>query len=206
MIGFSIDRSTGLVSGAVQRHSPNQDARPPGVTPSLIILHGISLPAGHFGGSAVDALFSNCLDHRTHPDYRDVAALRVSAHLLLRRDGSLLQYVPLTRRAWHAGVSCWYGHERCNDFAIGIELEGTDSVAYEPSQYAALVALLRAMFSAWPLLDERRVVGHCDVSPGRKTDPGPAFDWPRLHRMLATREEGGAGERVPRHVAKMPAR
>ena len=186
MTSLSIDRSTGLVAGAAQRHSPNQDARPAGVAPELVVVHGISLPAGAFGGAAIDALFTNCLDPGAHADFHDLAALRVSAHLLLRRDGRLLQYVPLTRRAWHAGVSRWFGRERCNDFSIGIEVEGADHIAYDARQYSRLAGLLSAMFRAWPVLDARRVVGHCDIAPGRKTDPGPAFDWQLLHRLLAS--------------------
>jgi AmpD protein len=180
----AVDGSTGLVSGAVQRHSPNQDARPLGQLPELVVLHGISLPPGHFGGADVDAMFSNRLDVRRHAGYAELGALRVSAHLLLRRNGQLLQYVPLTRRAWHAGVSCWQRRPRCNDFAIGIELEGTDTQPYDDAQYAVLVPLLAALFRTWPVLTLQRLVGHSDIAPGRKTDPGPAFDWARLRREL----------------------
>lgn len=154
------------------------------------MIHGISLPPGRFGGGAIDALFTNCLDPRAHPAFRELAVVRVSAHLLVRRDGTMRQYVPLTRRAWHAGASSWFGRPRCNDFSIGIELEGTDEQPYEAAQYAVLAHLLPALFAAWPALGPRRVVGHCDIAPGRKTDPGPAFDWRRLHRLLA-------GEPVP---------
>lgn len=179
-----IDRATGLVPEARQVPSSNCDDRPPGATIDLVVLHGISLPPGEFGGGAIDALFTNTLDPDAHPAFREVASLRVSAHLLIRRDGELVQYVPFHRRAWHAGQSCWFGRTACNDFSIGIELEGTDQVPYTNAQYARLGEALAAIFAAWPGLGPRRVVGHCDIAPGRKTDPGPAFDWLRLRRML----------------------
>lgn len=153
--------------------------------PSLIVLHGISLPPGCFATGAVDGLFTNRLEGATDPQLQAVAALRVSAHLFIDRRGEVVQYVPLTRRAWHAGVSSHFGRPACNDFSIGIELEGTDHLPYEDAQYGALTGVLRALFAAWPhTLGPRRLAGHSDIAPGRKTDPGPAFDWPRLHRLL----------------------
>ncbi len=180
-----IDLNSGRVVSARQAHSPNQDARPAGVEPELLVLHGISLPPGEFGGDGVHALFTNTLDPDAHPFYGEIAHLRVSAHLFLRRDGALIQYVPLHRRAWHAGRSQWAGREACNDFAIGIELEGTDSTPYTAPQYAALAPLCRAIMAAYPRIGPAQVVGHSDIAPGRKTDPGPAFDWALLHERLA---------------------
>jgi AmpD protein len=179
-----IDRDTGLVSGARQVATPNCDDRPAGVVPELIVLHGISLPPGEFGGDAIDRLFTNTLDPQEHPYFREIAGLRVSAHLLIRRDGGLVQYVPLHLRAWHAGESSFCGRRACNDYSIGIELEGTDDTPYAEAQYARLGATVRALLEAYPTLHRRRIVGHCDVAPGRKTDPGPAFDWQRLRRLL----------------------
>ena len=182
-----IDRDTGIVAGARQVASPNCDDRPAGVEPELVVLHGISLPPGEFGGDAIDRLFTNTLDPHAHPYFREIAALRVSSHLLVRRDGTLVQYVPIRRRAWHAGDSCWCGRRACNDFSVGIEMEGTDETPYDDAQYARLVELLRALFVAYPSLHRRRIVGHCDIAPGRKTDPGPSFDWPRVYRALGSR-------------------
>jgi AmpD protein len=162
--------------------SPNCDARPPGSEVTLVVLHSISLPRGHYGGDAVERLFTRRLDPAAHPTFGDLAELRVSAHFMLRRDGSLLQFVPLQRRAWHAGVSRWRGRERCNDFSIGLELEGTDDAEFTDAQYARLSALLRALRSALPL---REIAAHSDIAPGRKSDPGRAFDWTRLLRELA---------------------
>jgi AmpD protein len=179
-----IDPRSGFVAGARQVASPNCDDRPPGLLPELIVVHGISLPAGEFGGPWIDALFTNSLDVTAHPAFHDLAGLRVSAHLLVRRHGELVQYVPLTRRAWHAGQSIYCGREACNDFSIGIELEGTDSVAYEPVQYQVLAGLIQSLRQAFPSLRSAAVVGHCDIAPERKTDPGPAFDWGRLALCL----------------------
>jgi AmpD protein len=179
-----IDRVTGIVAGARQVASPNCDERPAGAAPELVVLHGISLPPGEFGGDAIDRLFTNTLDPDAHPYFREIVSLRVSSHLLVRRDGEVVQYVPLQRRAWHAGESCWCGRRACNDFSVGIELEGTDDTPYTDAQYARLTRLLHALFAACPSLNRRRIVGHCDIAPGRKTDPGPSFDWPRLFRSL----------------------
>ena len=183
-----IEPESGLVVPARQVHSPNQDARPPGMQPELLVLHGISLPPSEFGGDGVHALFTNTLDPNAHPYYAGISELRVSAHLLLRRGGELIQYVPLHRRAWHAGRSSWGGREACNDFAIGIELEGTDTTPYTAAQYAVLAPLCLAIMRAYPAIGPERIVGHSDIAPGRKTDPGPAFDWSLLRQRLASEE------------------
>ena len=178
------DPATGLIEGARQVPSPNCDDRPAGVAADLIILHGISLPPGEFGGPWIDRLFTNDLPADAHPYFPTVAALQVSAHALVRRDGEVVQYVPLHRRAWHAGVSSWEGRERCNDYSIGIEIEGTDTAPYEVVQYTMVASLVVALCRAYPHLSIERVVGHSDVAPGRKSDPGVAFDWPRLRTAV----------------------
>lgn len=179
-----IDTTSGLVATARQAPSPNCDARPDGTPPDLIVIHGISLPPGEFGGPWIDALFTNSLDPAAHPYFQAIHQLRVSSHLLIRRDGELVQYVPLHRRAWHAGVSSHCGRERCNDFSIGIELEGSDDLPYEPVQYQVLAELIAALRAAYPSLAAGQIAGHSDIAPGRKTDPGPCFEWPRLYALL----------------------
>jgi AmpD protein len=174
----------GYATLARQIRSPNHDARPAGTAVSLVVVHGISLPPGEFGGDGITRLFTNRLDPRAHPYYVDIAQIRVSAHFLVRRDGALVQFVGCFERAWHAGASAWKGRESCNDFSIGIELEGSDDVAYAAAQYTMLARLIRALRRAYPIGD---IAGHSDIAPGRKTDPGPAFDWARLHRLLAPR-------------------
>ena len=182
---FAIDfERGGLLEAARQVESPNRDERPPGAVPDLVIVHGISLPPGEYGGPWIDQLFTNALPRDAHPYFAQVADLRVSSHLLIRRDGEVVQYVPFTQRAWHAGVSSWQGRERCNDFSIGIELEGTDHDPYESAQYAMLGRVIALLCGAYPSLDPERVVGHSDVAPGRKTDPGLSFDWPRLRGLV----------------------
>jgi AmpD protein len=181
---FAIDTGHGLLELARQVSSPNCDDRPPGVEPDLIVVHGISLPPGEFGGPWIDQLFTNQLPVAAHPYFATVADLRVSSHLLVRRGGEVVQYVPFHRRAWHAGVSSWQGRERCNDFAIGIELEGTDDLPYESTQYAMLARVIAMLCRSYPGLSPERVVGHSDIAPGRKTDPGLAFDWPRLRSLV----------------------
>jgi len=176
----------GIASTAAQVPSPNCDARPDGAVVDLVVVHGISLPPGRFGGDGVLRLFTNRLDAAGHPYYATIAGLRVSAHFLIRRDGALVQFVPCRLRAWHAGVSSWRGRERCNDFSVGIELEGTDDRRYTRSQYQTLKRLLTALLRRYPIVD---VVGHSDVAPGRKTDPGAGFDWRRL-RSVARRPRG----------------
>lgn len=177
---LDVDAGTGWLSGARRVPSPNCDDRPVGVAVDLIVVHGISLPPGEFGGPWIDALFTNTLPRDAHPYFAQVADLRVSAHVLVRRDGEVVQYVPFQRRAWHAGASSWHGRERCNDFSVGIELEGTDASPYEPVQYEVLARLVALLCRAYPGLSTERVVGHSDVAPGRKSDPGIAFDWPLL--------------------------
>ena len=181
---YTIEPGTGLIRPATQCASPNQDERPDGCEPELIVIHGISLPPGEFDGDYVEQLFTDCLDPQAHPYFACLDGVHVSAHLLLRRDGSLLQFVPFNRRAWHAGESSFRGRSSCNDFSIGIELEGCDDVAYSEQQYAELVCVVSALIGSYPKLCARQVVGHCDIAPGRKTDPGPAFDWLRLYDGL----------------------
>ena len=162
--------------------SPNQDARPPGVEISLVVIHSISLPPGEYGGEHIERLFTNRLDPAAHPYFREVHALKVSSHFLIRRDGEVVQFVPPERRAWHAGVSSWRGRERCNDFSVGIELEGADDSPFADPQYAALASLLTDLRTQLPL---RAIAGHSEIAPGRKTDPGAQFDWSRLLAALA---------------------
>jgi AmpD protein len=172
----------GVLRGARYIASPNSDERPAGAQVSLVVLHSISLPPGQYGGDAIERLFTNRLDPDAHPYFREVCSLKVSAHFLVRRDGALLQFVPVNLRAWHAGVSSWRGRERCNDFSIGIELEGSDESFFEAVQYRRLGDLVHALHAALPLRD---IAAHSDVAPGRKTDPGPHFDWARLLSDLA---------------------
>jgi AmpD protein len=179
-----IDRDAGLVLGVRQVLSPHFDSRPAGVVPSLIVIHGISLPAGEFGGPWIDQLFCGNLKQDAHPGFAPIAALRVSAHAVIRRDGAVSQYVAFGDRAWHAGKSIYEGREACNDFSIGIELEGADDVPYAQAQYSSLSSLIVALCATYPSLSHSRLVGHSDIAPGRKSDPGPAFDWERLASLL----------------------
>jgi len=177
---MNIDTHSGLLDVARQLPSPNCDARPPGAEVDLLIIHNISLPPGCFGGDAIDCFFTNTLDVDADPFYKEICDMRVSAHLLVRRDGAIVQYVPFTQRAWHAGVSCFEGREGCNDYSIGIELEGTDELIYEDIQYRVLQQLIKVLCQSYPGIREGRIVGHSDVAAGRKTDPGPAFDWSKI--------------------------
>jgi AmpD protein len=181
---LTVDPATGLLPAARQVPSPNHDARPPEVVVDLLVIHNISLPPAEFGGPYIDQLFTNCLDCDTHPYFDGLRGLKVSAHLLIRRDGELVQYVPLNRRAWHAGVSRWGGRTACNNFSIGIELEGCDDRPFTDAQYDVLIPVARAIQAAYPAIVPERVVGHCHIAPERKTDPGPCFDWGRLRRGL----------------------
>jgi len=174
--------ASGWLSTARQLPSPNCDARPQGMAIELIVIHNISLPPGVFDGDAVIDLFTNRLDWDAHPYYQSIRGLRVSAHFFIRRDGSLIQFVPCTLRAWHAGASNWQGRECCNDFSIGIELEGSDDLPFTEAQYATLTPLLQLLKQAYPI---RAVVGHSDIAAGRKTDPGPHFDWQRIDEQTA---------------------
>ena len=180
-----IDLDNGLMRGARQVASPNHDSRPPGVEPDLIVVHGISLPPGEFGGPWIDRLFTNSLPPDVHPYFAEVGPLRVSSHVVIERDGAVTQYVRFMERAWHAGKSSYEGREACNDFSVGVELEGTDTLPYEAAQYTALAQVVAALCTAYPRLSPDRLVGHSDIAPGRKTDPGPAFDWPRARRLIA---------------------
>lgn len=175
-----------LLPGARFIPSSNCDERPAGEEISLIVVHAISLPPGEFGGDAIERLFTNRLDPDAHPYYRDIHALRVSAHFLIARDGTATQFVPCDQRAWHAGVSRWCGRERCNDFSIGIELEGCDEQPFADIQYRVLAHLIRVLKRRYAVKD---VVGHDDIAPGRKTDPGPHFDWPKLAKLLTATAE-----------------
>ena len=177
---MQIDIRTGLVAQAKQVSSPNWDERPQDGPPDLLVIHGISLPPGDFGGPWIDQLFTNSLQSAAHPYFAEIGHLKVSSHLLIRRDGELVQYVPLNKRAWHAGQSCFKGRECCNDFSIGVELEGTDELPYAEEQYQVLNQLVAALLSAYPSITADSIVGHSDIAPGRKTDPGTAFDWNRL--------------------------
>lgn len=179
-------RESGWFSGVHRRHSPNHDDRPAEAVIDLLVIHNISLPPQQFGGPGVYQLFENRLNPQEHPFYEQIADLRVSAHLWVRRTGSIVQFVPVGARAWHAGVSCWQGRERCNDYAIGIEMEGTDERPYTTAQYRALARLTQQICARYPGITRERIVGHCDIAPGRKTDPGPAFDWRRYRQLIAS--------------------
>lgn len=174
----------GWLDNARHIPSPHHDCRPDDEAPTLLVVHNISLPAGEFGGPWIDALFTGKLDPDAHPFFAEIAHLRVSAHCLIRRDGEIVQYVPFDKRAWHAGVSSYQGREKCNDFSIGIELEGTDTLAYTDAQYQQLAALTRLLMTAYPAL-ANHMAGHNDIAPERKTDPGPAFDWPRFRALVS---------------------
>ena len=175
----------GWISGVKRIPSPHFDLRPEDEAPSLLVIHNISLPPGEFGGPYIDQLFTGKLNADEHPYFADIVHLRVSAHCLIRRDGEIIQYVPFDKRAWHAGVSIFAGRERCNDFSIGIELEGTDVLPFTPAQYHSLNRISALLFAHYPITADR-VTGHSDIAPGRKTDPGPAFDWAMYQQCLVT--------------------
>lgn len=172
----------GWLSGVRRVASPNHDARPPETPVELLVIHSISLPPNEYGGDAIERFFTNSLDHSGHPYYEQLKGVRVSSHFLVRRDGRIVQFVPCNKRAWHAGASNWRGHSRCNDFSIGIELEGSDFEPYTEIQYATLARLTRCLKRAYPIRD---IAGHSDIAPERKTDPGPFFDWEKFHKLLA---------------------
>jgi AmpD protein len=182
---MQVDLESALMRNAKQVASPNCDARPAGMQAELIVVHGISLPPGEFGGPWIERLFTNTLPSDVHPYFAEVGGLRVSSHLLVARDGALTQFVKFTDRAWHAGESNYNGRSACNDFSIGVELEGVDTLAYEAAQYDTLAEVVAALCDAYPRLSPHRLVGHSDISPGRKTDPGPAFDWERARSCVA---------------------
>jgi AmpD protein len=184
-VRLQVDADSGLMLGARQVASPNFDARPAGSPIDLIVVHGISLPPGEFGGPWIERLFTNTLPPEVHPYFAEIANLRVSSHLVIARDGDLTQYVSFNARAWHAGRSSYQGRLECNDYSVGVELEGEDEVPYEAVQYEVLGKVIAALRAAYPLMSPERIAGHSDVAPGRKTDPGPAFDWPRAQRCIA---------------------
>lgn len=173
---YSIDKA-GWLSPAAKHPSPNFNARPAAVEIDLLVIHNISLPAGIFGGGYIHDLFANCLDCTAHNSFADLRELRVSAHLLIDRRGEVSQFVSFAERAWHAGLSQFEGRENCNDFSIGIELEGCDDIAYTQDQYRALIAIAETLCQTYPAITPARIVGHNTIAPGRKTDPGAAFDW-----------------------------
>jgi N-acetyl-anhydromuramoyl-L-alanine amidase len=179
-MSLTID-STGLAAGVRYLPSPNFDERPARTAIDLIVIHNISLPPGEFGGPGIIDLFMNRLDPAAHPYYRAIAQLKVSAHFLVRRDGELIQFVPCAKRAWHAGESMWRGRGRCNDYSIGIELEGADDLPFADIQYAELARLTQALQTAYSRLE---IVGHSDIAPARKTDPGPCFSWARFRELV----------------------
>ncbi len=187
---MQVDLESGLMRGVRQIASPNRDARPAGVEADLIVVHGISLPPGEFGGPWIDRLFTNSLPADVHPYFAEVGSLRVSSHLVVARDGTVTQYVGFAERAWHAGKSIYRGREACNDFSVGVELEGTDTLPYDAAQYVALAEVVAALCAAYPRLSPDRLVGHSDIAPGRKTDPGPAFDWLHARRLIAVATYG----------------
>lgn len=185
-IHFSTIDQQGWLEGATRRPSPNFNQRPMEAGVSLLVIHNISLPPGEYGGSHICDFFGNCLDVAAHPYFREIAQLQVSAHLLIDRQGEVTQFVSFEDRAWHAGQSCFAGAENCNDFSIGIELEGADESPYTDAQYQTLHHVTRLLQQHYPAITKQRIVGHSDIAPGRKTDPGPAFDWDRYLNELET--------------------
>lgn len=188
---FSIDEA-GWLEGVRHCPSPNFGARPAGTPISLLVVHNISLPPGQFGGDAIERFFCNRLDGGGHPYFQQICEMKVSAHVLVRRDGECVQFVSFLDRAWHAGRSSFQGEEECNDFSIGIELEGADDIPYEPEQYRTLAGVAGALMQRWPRITLERIAGHSDIAPGRKTDPGPAFSWPVFFETLAENLEARA--------------
>ncbi len=178
-------KSDGWITGVKQCASPNADERPLESAIDLLVIHNISLPPGEFGGPYIEQLFCNQLDPEAHSYFRGIAHLKVSSHLLIRRDGEIIQFVPLNRRAWHAGESSFCGQSCCNDFSIGIELEGTDEQPFSEAQYTALADISRLILQTYPGITRERITGHSDIAPGRKTDPGQAFDWTRYRQNLS---------------------
>ncbi len=181
---WTVDAAAHRLAHARWLPSPNHDERPAGCAVELLVIHAISLPPEQFGGPWIDALFTNTLDPQAHPYFATIQGLRVSAHACVFRDGSVVQYVAFDRRAWHAGASQWRGRQRANDFSIGIELEGSDTQAFTDAQYETLAGISAALIRCYPALDRQNVTGHGDIAPGRKTDPGPCFDWARYRGRL----------------------
>ncbi|MDD5033977.1 MAG: 1,6-anhydro-N-acetylmuramyl-L-alanine amidase AmpD [Methylococcaceae bacterium] len=187
-----INIATGWIESVNRIISPNCDDRPETATISLIVIHCISLPPGDFGGEWIDRLFTNSLPADAHPYFGAIHQLKVSAHVLIRRDGEIVQYVPFHKRAWHAGISCYRGKEKCNDFSIGIELEGTETLSYTDAQYECLSDVIAALLEQYRGLAPDAIASHSDIAPGRKTDPGESFDWARLHRLLESKAAPGS--------------
>ena len=185
---MQLDSQRAWLTGVHRVESPNADERPSDCDVDLIVVHGISLPPGRYGGGHIAQLFTNKLDPKAHPYFDTIASLKVSAHALIERDGSVTQFVAFNRRAWHAGHSCHRGRHACNDFSIGIELEGTDEEPYELVQLDRLAQICKVIMQVWPHLNRHSIVGHADIAPGRKTDPGPAFDWKEFERRLPLNE------------------
>lgn len=182
---LTINPKSGILDSVHYNCSPHHDERPSEVTIDMIVVHGISLPAGNFGSDAIEDFFCGKLDHASHPSFATIAHLKVSSHLLIKRTGDIIQFVPFTKRAWHAGESSFQGKTRCNDFSIGIELEGTDNIPYEQIQYKQLGSVIALLLKTYPAITHDRIVGHVDIAPGRKTDPGPVFDWAYLKGIIA---------------------
>lgn len=182
---LSIQPASGLLEPVIFKTSPHHDERPDGTVIDMIVIHGISLPPSEFGSHAIEDFFCGKLDTSLHPYYTTIAHLRVAAHLLIKRSGEIIQFVPFSKRAWHAGVSSFSGRTGCNDFSIGIELEGTDEIPYEQVQYKQLSRIIPLLMQCYTAITHDRIVGHADIAPGRKTDPGSAFDWAYLKGMLA---------------------
>jgi AmpD protein len=180
---MQINTKTGLLEPCLQCLSPNRDSRPDDTAIDLVVVHSISLPPGEYGGDAIERFFQNKLDKNEHPYFEEIFQLQVSSHVLIKRSGEVIQFVPFHERAWHAGQSHYQGRERCNDFSIGIELEGTDSDIFEEAQYQQLAQLVTALQAAYPAISDN-ITGHSDISPGRKQDPGTGFDWTRLKNKL----------------------
>lgn len=185
---LQLDRASGRLLGVRSVGCVNYDERPIDTDIDLLVIHGISLPPGQYGGGYVEQLFTNSLDPTTHPYFATINDVQVSAHVFITRDGAISQFVPFTKRAWHAGVSSFQGRSGCNDYGIGVELEGCDDEPYAKPQYTVLADLTRLIMRCWPAITLDRVVGHCDISPGRKTDPGPAFDWEGLRRLVSAQD------------------
>jgi AmpD protein len=181
---MKINTTTGLLDDCIQCPSPNKDARPDDTAIDLVVVHSISLPPGQYGGDAIECFFQNQLDKDDHPYFAEICEMQVSSHVLIKRSGEIVQFVPFHERAWHAGQSNYHGRERCNDFSIGIELEGTDSDEFEDIQYQQLAQLVRSLQTAYPAIDDN-ITGHSDIAPGRKKDPGTGFDWAKLKNNLS---------------------
>lgn len=186
---MTIDKTSGKLQNTQYIESPNCDARNLPDDINLIVVHGISLPPNEFGGDGVKQLFTNQLNPTEHPYYKDIHHLKVSAHAFIRRDGEIIQFVPFHKRAWHAGLSEFKGRCQCNDFSIGIELEGTDDMPYTDNQYASLAGLVKELWQKYPQIKQSNLVGHSDIAPGRKTDPGEAFEWQKLNQLLGLKQD-----------------